>query len=163
MLHHPLGVFVHHNLADVEAKFTSEMSVPQAREAAELAVLRGQSAQRSWFFIQSARIGAINANVSISLTSSILAARSGDAPAAAAASGASPSDGGGPAGGSGGSGGPAGAVGGLFSRLIGASGFQLVRAAAGPTHLLSISGPAGPDLPGSLHCRASACMCCYVA
>lgn len=101
------------------------MTAPQAREAAELAVLRGQSAQRSWFFIQSARIGAINANVSIALTSSILASRSGDATAAAAVGGAAAPEGKAPAGEPGG---PAGGVGGLFSRLIGASGFQLVRA-----------------------------------
>jgi hypothetical protein len=43
----------------------------------ELAVLRGQSAHSSWFFIESARIGDINANVTIALTSSILAARHG--------------------------------------------------------------------------------------
>jgi len=85
-------------------------------------VLRGQSAQRSWFFIQSARIGAINANVSIALTSSILAARSGDHAAnpnpgaGAAPPGSAPS---GPAAG--------GSSASLFSRLIGASGFQLVR------------------------------------
>lgn len=40
-------------------------------------MLRGQSAHSSWFFIESARIGDINANVTIALTSSILAARHG--------------------------------------------------------------------------------------
>lgn len=103
---------------------SSKVTARQAREAAELAVLRGQSAQRSWFFIQSARIGAINANVSIALTSSILASRSGDATAAAAGGGPAPPEGETPAGEPGG---PGGGVGGLFSRLIGASGFQLVR------------------------------------
>lgn len=40
-------------------------------------MLRGQSAHSSWFFIESAHIGDINANVTIALTSSILAARHG--------------------------------------------------------------------------------------
>jgi len=100
----------------------------QAREAAELAVLRGQSAQRSWFFIQRARIGAVHANVSIALTSSILAARAGGEPAAPPPGAPAPAQGGGAPGGAG-SGAPAAGAG-LFSRLIGASGFQLVR---GPT------------------------------
>ena len=73
----------------------------QERELKELAVLRGQSAHSSWFFIESARIGDVNANVTIVLTSSILAARHGAAAAPEHSSG-------------------------LFRRLIGASGFQLI-------------------------------------
>jgi hypothetical protein len=74
----------------------------QERELKELAVLRGQSAHSSWFFIESARIGDVNANVTIVLTSSILAARHG---------GSAP---------------PEHSGGGLFRRLIGALGFQLI-------------------------------------
>ena len=90
-------------------------------------MLRGQSAQRSWFFIQHARIGAVHANVSIALTSSILAARAGGEPAALPPGAPAPAPGGSAPGGAGGA--PAAGAG-LFSRLIGASGFQLVR---GPT------------------------------
>lgn len=64
-------------------------------------MLRGQSADSSWFFIESARIGDISANVTIALTSSILASRHG---------GTAPTE----------------ASSGLFRRLIGASGFQLI-------------------------------------
>ncbi len=63
-------------------------------------MLRGQSSHSSWFFVESARIGDINANVTIALTSSILAARHGGvAPEIAS---------------------------GLFRRFIGTSGFQLI-------------------------------------
>lgn len=87
-------------------------------------MLRGQSAQRSWFFIQAARVSAIRANVSIALTSSILAARAGE-PSASPANPATDAGSGGDAPeGSGASGGSSAT---LFSRLIGASGFQLVR------------------------------------
>lgn len=72
----------------------------QQRELNELAVLRGQSAHSSWFFIESAHIGDVNANVTIAITSSILAARHGAAAPEATS--------------------------GLFRRLIGASGFQLI-------------------------------------
>lgn len=67
----------------------------------EMTVLRGQSAHSSWFFVESARIGDINANVTIVLTSFILAARhGGNAPEVIS--------------------------GGLFRRFIGTSGFQLI-------------------------------------
>ncbi|BDA48868.1 probable vacuolar protein sorting-associated protein 13A at C-terminar half [Coccomyxa sp. Obi] len=86
---------------DTEDGFTgTPLRWVQERELKELAVLRGQSAHSSWFFIESAHIGDINANVTIALTSSILAARHG-ATAPEPASG-------------------------LFRRLIGASGFQLI-------------------------------------
>ena len=63
-------------------------------------MLRGQSAHSSWFFVETARIGDINANVTIALTSSILAARHGGvAPEISS---------------------------GLFRRFIGTSGFQLI-------------------------------------
>ena len=65
-----------------------------------MTVLRGQSAHSSWFFVETARIGDINANVTIALTSSILAARHGGvAPEISS---------------------------GLFRRFIGTSGFQLI-------------------------------------
>jgi hypothetical protein len=67
----------------------------------EMTVLRGQSAHSSWFFVESARIGDINANVTIALTSSILAARHGGNASEAIS-------------------------GGLFRRFIGTSGFQLI-------------------------------------
>jgi hypothetical protein len=66
-------------------------------------VLRGQSADSSWFFIEQARIGDINANVTIALTSSILASRHGSSAATSTEVST-----------------------GLFKRLIGASGFQLI-------------------------------------
>ena len=65
-----------------------------------LQVLRDQSSYSSWYFIERAYIGEINANVTIALTSSVLNARSATAPLENA--------------------------GGLFSRFIGASGFQLI-------------------------------------
>ena len=63
-------------------------------------MLRDQSSYSSWYFIERAYIGEINANVTIALTSSVLNTRSAAAPLENA--------------------------GGLFSRFIGASGFQLI-------------------------------------
>ena len=69
---------------------------------AALQVLRDQSSYSSWYFIERASIGEINANVTIALTSSVLGgSRQGVA---------APQEG----------------SGGLFSRFIGASGFQLI-------------------------------------
>ena len=65
-------------------------------------VLRDQSSYSSWYFIEEAHIGDINANVTIALTSSVLAGRGGVGTAVEAGAG------------------------GLFSRAIGASGFQLI-------------------------------------
>jgi hypothetical protein len=69
-----------------------------------LQVLRDQSSYSSWYFIERAYIGEINANVTIALTSSVLGGggkgERGSAPQEHAA--------------------------GLFSRFIGASGFQLI-------------------------------------
>ncbi len=64
--------------------------------------LQSQSSYSAWYFIESAHISDINANVTIALTSSILATRQ-DTNAQAAESGPT-----------------------LFSRLIGAAGFQLI-------------------------------------
>ncbi|KAK9800258.1 hypothetical protein WJX73_008605 [Symbiochloris irregularis] len=74
----------------------------QERELHELEVLRDQSSYHSWYFIEHADIGNLNANVTIALTSSVLSGRGGVGTAAEAGSG------------------------GLFSRVIGASGFQLI-------------------------------------
>lgn len=78
-----------------------------------MTVLRGQSSHSSWFFVESARIGDINANVTIALTSSILAARHG---------GAAPE-----------------ISSGLFRRFIGTSGFQLINVNNVPLSLRSWS------------------------
>ena len=67
-----------------------------------LQVLRDQSSYSSWYFIEQASIGNLNANVTIALTSSVLSGRGGVGTTAEAGSG------------------------GLFSRVIGASGFQLI-------------------------------------
>lgn len=64
-------------------------------------MLRDQSSYSSWYFIERAYISEINANVTIALTSSVLAQRQGSTA-------------------------PPPARGGLFSRFIGASGFQLI-------------------------------------
>ena len=64
-------------------------------------MLRDQSSYSAWFFVEHASIGDINVNVTIALTSSVLAARQGPS---------APLDG----------------SGSLFSRFIGASGFQLI-------------------------------------
>ena len=78
-----------------------------------MTVLRGQSSHSSWFFVESARIGDINANVTIALTSSILAARHGGvAPEISS---------------------------GLFRRFIGTSGFQLINVNNVPLSLRSWS------------------------
>ena len=65
-------------------------------------VMRGHSSYTSWYFVEKAHISAINMNVTISLSSSILHAH-------AQGSSSLPEN-----------------RGGLFSRVIGASGFQLI-------------------------------------
>lgn len=67
-------------------------------------MLRDQSSYSSWYFIEQASIGDINANVTIALTSSVLSGRGGVGTTAE----------------------PSGTTGGMFSRVIGASGFQLI-------------------------------------
>lgn len=78
--------------------------------------MRGQSSYTSWYFIEHAEIGDFNINVTIALTSSVLTNR------AAAGSVALPEN-----------------RGGLFSRLIGASGFQLINVNNVPLQLRSWS------------------------
>lgn len=74
----------------------------QLMDGIYLQVLRDQSSYSSWYFIEQASIGNINANVTIALTSSVLSGRGGVGTAAETGAG------------------------GLFSRAIGASGFQLI-------------------------------------
>eukprot|EP00891_Asterochloris_glomerata_P007978 jgi/Astpho2/7978/Aster-x0337 len=88
----------------------------QAKELRELQIMRGQSSYTSWYFIEHAEIGDFNINVTIALTSSVLTNR------AAAGSVALPEN-----------------RGGLFSRLIGASGFQLINVNNVPLQLRSWS------------------------
>lgn len=78
----------------------------------DLQVLRDQSSYSSWYFIERAHIGDINANVTIALTSSVLSARQ--------EGGQTPSN-----------------QGGLFTRFIGASGFQLINVNNVPLSLKS--------------------------
>ncbi|KAL3135445.1 hypothetical protein ABBQ32_007626 [Trebouxia sp. C0010 RCD-2024] len=74
----------------------------QEKELRELEMMRGHSSYTSWYFVERAEIGDINVNVTISLSSSILTTH-------APGSVALPEN-----------------RGGLFSRVIGASGFQLI-------------------------------------
>ncbi|KAL0018632.1 hypothetical protein WJX77_009530 [Trebouxia sp. C0004] len=74
----------------------------QEKELRELEVMRGHSSYTSWYFVERAEISNVNVNVTISLSSSILSTH-------APGSVSLPEN-----------------RGGLFSRVIGASGFQLI-------------------------------------
>ncbi|KAK9815754.1 hypothetical protein WJX72_009012 [[Myrmecia] bisecta] len=73
----------------------------QEKELQELTAMRGQSSYSSWYFIEHAQISDINVNVTIALSSSILATRHGSA--------GLPEN-----------------RGGLFNRVIGTAGFSLI-------------------------------------
>jgi len=80
-----------------------KLSCAESLNAVFPQVLRDQSSYSSWYFIERAYIGEINANVTIALTSSVLGG-----------------------GGKGEERAPPEQTAGLFSRFIGASGFQLI-------------------------------------
>lgn len=99
-LHHSAGLSLYDWLA-LHADCRSLLG-HQLTPAVCLQVMRGHSSYTSWYFVERAEISNINVNVTISLSSSIL---SSHAPGSVSL----PEN-----------------RGGLFSRVIGASGFQLI-------------------------------------